>query len=777
MIGKTYSHYHILEELGRGGMGTVYKAEDTKLDRMVALKFLPSHLSQADEEKKRFIHEAKAASALDHPNICTIYEINETDDGQMFIAMACYEGQSLKEKIDRGPIPLDEAVDIAIQIAEGLEKAHKKKIVHRDIKPANILLTEDGTVKIVDFGLAKLADRSLMTKEGTTLGTAAYMSPEQTRGDAVDQRADIWALGVILYEMLTGERPFKGDYEQAVIYSILNEEPESVENMREDLPKGLSNVISNALLKDPNRRYRSMGDFIADLKMVGSKHPQSGFGIGKSFERQFPKPIALGFLALIVTSIIVFLIVRPFRKEPARLTSLIVLPFENLTGNNEFEYFVSGMHASLIGEISKISALRVISKTTSNTYKNADKPISDIATELDIDAAIEASVLSLGDSVLIQVKLIGDFPDEKQLWLQDYVEDKSQILNLYTRVTKEISKEINVVLTPQEEHLLATSRTVNPEAYDAYMKGKYIGEKFGKEDLFKAIDYMHIAIEKDPDWGKPYIGLSNAWGVLMQMAFVQPTIALPKVYEYLNKARELDADDADSYYSRGTMSVWIEWNWEKGERDFLKTLEINPNDAMARIFYSHLLYILNRYEEGRIQADIALKLDPKKPLLLGLVAQTRIYEGDYQAALDLAKRALSIDPDQYIAKQLLQTAYFFMEDMDNWFEGWKQVAWWDEDVLAVIDSIYYSQGYLAATEEIIRVNEKAVEKGHISMWGQANRYCRVKKYDKAMDCLEKAYDIHDPNMPYLPFFGVDFPDLKKNLRFVALMKKMKLPIQ
>ena len=272
MIGKTISHYKILEKIGSGGMGTVYKTKDTKLDRLVALKFLPPHLSQAEDEKKRFIHEAKAASALDHPNICSIYEIDETDDGRMFIAMACYEGESLKDRISRGPLPVEEVLKIADQIARGLEKVHAKKIVHRDIKPANILITEDGVVKIVDFGLAKLAGQTKLTKTGTTVGTVAYMSPEQTRGDDVDHRADIWALGVILYEMLTGQRPFKGDYDQAVMYSILNEAPESPSAIRKGITVPLEKILFKALDKEPDRRYQTMRDFIRDLE---SKTPYS----------------------------------------------------------------------------------------------------------------------------------------------------------------------------------------------------------------------------------------------------------------------------------------------------------------------------------------------------------------------------------------------------------------------------------------------------------------------------------------------------------------------
>ena len=269
LIGKTISHYKILEKLGAGGMGVVYKAQDAKLDRFVALKFLPPHLSQDEENKKRFIHEAKAASALDHPNICTIYEIDQTEGGQMFIAMACYEGESLKEKIDRGPMAIEEAIDVATQISRGLTKAHSKDIVHRDVKPANIMITERGEIKIVDFGLAKLSGRTQLTKEGTTLGTVAYMSPEQTQGATVDNRTDIWSLGVVLHEMLTGQQPFAGDYEQAVMYSIMNEEAEPLTGLRSGVPMELERVVKKTLAKNPDERYQRVDELLVDFKSLG----------------------------------------------------------------------------------------------------------------------------------------------------------------------------------------------------------------------------------------------------------------------------------------------------------------------------------------------------------------------------------------------------------------------------------------------------------------------------------------------------------------------------
>jgi tetratricopeptide (TPR) repeat protein len=347
---------------------------------------------------------------------------------------------------------------------------------------------------------------------------------------------------------------------------------------------------------------------------------------------------------------------------------------------------------------------------------------------------------------------------------------------LYNKVTKQISKEINVILTPQEENLLAESKTVNPEAYDAYMKGQFYLERLGNEDLKKAIEYFQNAIEKAPNWAPPYNGLSSAWGGLMQSSRVEPTVALPKVYEYLNKALELDPNFVDLQRHLATLAVSVEWNWEKGEKAFLKALELNPNDALCRIYYAHFLMIMKRPEEALKQANLALELDPLRPLLLGLYGRMMIWQGDCQSALMSVQKALSIDPENRLAQSALAKAYYCMGDTIKWFESWKRIAWWDDKTLAVIDDIFYKMGFHTAVEKIIEVNVEESQNLFISMQGQAWRYLAVGKYDKAMDCLEREYEIHDPKMPYLGMVSIEFEELKNNTRYIALMKKMKLPI-
>ena len=383
--------YKIIEELGRGGMGIVYKAENTKLQRIVALKFLPPQWTSDPEARERFIHEARAASALDHPNICTIYEIRETEDGRMFIAMGCYEGESLREGLRRGPMKAECALDIAAQVALGMEKAHGKGIIHRDIKPANILLTNDGVAKVVDFGLAKLAGQVKLTREGTTVGTIAYMSPEQAKGEPVDQRTDIWSLGIVLYEMVSGRLPFKGDYEQSLIHSILKTDPEPIGKIRTDLPKGLESIVFKALEKNPNARYQVMGELHEDLKAVaeGLKPPRAKSGLfrGKIFGMR--KTYAYAGLACLA----IFAAVILFLTSTVRITSLAVLPVQNLSGDPSQEFFADGMTDALISDLAQIKAFnKVISRTSVMQYKDTKKSLPQIARELGVDLIVEASV-------------------------------------------------------------------------------------------------------------------------------------------------------------------------------------------------------------------------------------------------------------------------------------------------------------------------------------------------------------------------------------------------
>jgi tetratricopeptide (TPR) repeat protein len=486
--------------------------------------------------------------------------------------------------------------------------------------------------------------------------------------------------------------------------------------------------------------------------------------------------------AVVVVGLVVFDIIGGGKHARASsIESVLILPFGNYTGDKTLEPLLSGMHSSLISEMGRLSGLRVISKTSSDAFKDASMTVHEIASKMNVGAVIEPSVLCWGDTICMGLAMISGDPEEKQLWIGDYKEEKSQILNLYNRITKKIANEVKIKLTPQEEILLTESKIVNTEAYDAYLMGQFYLDQVDQDPLLKAREYFNKAIEIDPDWAPPYAGLAEVGAYQMQMHFVTPSIVIPKIYENLNKALDLDPNSANSHYVKAVIAVWTEWNWEKGEKEFLKALELNPGNALCRIFYAHLLMILRRSDEALYQANLALKLDPLRPFVLGLYAVVMREAGNYHSAIQHAEKALSIDPDHRFAKSHLAGAYSDIGEYKKWFERWKEVAImddWDDEIIASIDTIFQENGYSATIKKLIMINEEAFTKGNnISFIGQGNRYCIVKEYDKAIDYFEKAYEIHDPNMPYLSTRLYYHDQLKDNPRYLALLKKMNLPVE
>ncbi len=482
------------------------------------------------------------------------------------------------------------------------------------------------------------------------------------------------------------------------------------------------------------------------------------------------------YISLVVIVALIIFNVVPFNKHAraGTIKSLVVLPFDNYTGTDEFEYFVSGMHSGLIGDIGKISALRVISKTSSRLFKDVDMSIPEIASELGVDAVIEASVLCIeGDSVCIRIKLVSAFPEEQQLWVQDYRVEKSQILNFYNDVTKTISEEINIFLTPQEENMLAETRTVDPEAYDAYLMGQFYWEKLDPEFMEKALEYFQRAIELEPEWADPYASLATVYGSF----YVLPkSVTLPLKYKYLNRAMELDPNSANVRYVKAGTAVWTEWDWEQGEREFLKSLELNPNNALCRLYYAHLLMILRRSDEAVHQANLGLELDPLKPLVLGLYGVVMRNEGDYLSAVTHFEKALSIDPNFGFASSNLAAAYWDNRD-EKWFNQWKKVVCWDTEVTAIIEKVYYEDGHVAAIEKLLKLNEEyGDEFCKIGEGISVRKYLQVKNYEKAIDNLEKWYESRQMNITYIATNLNQYEQLKDYPRYIELLKKMNLPL-
>jgi serine/threonine protein kinase/cytochrome c-type biogenesis protein CcmH/NrfG len=766
--------YKIIEELGRGGMGIVYKAEDTKLKRRIALKFLPPELTRDPDARERFIQEAQAASALDHPNICTIHEIEDTEAGQMYIAMACYEGESLKEKIARGPLEVEEATDIAIQIAQGLAKAHQKDIVHRDIKPANIMMTDEGVAKILDFGLAKLAGQVRLTRAGTTMGTVAYMSPEQARGDAVDHRTDIWSLGVVLYEMLTGELPFKGEYEQALIHSILNDRPQSVTTVQEDLPPELDRIVGKAMAKDAAERYQYARDLEADLKSLRKRMETERVEKKPTGPLSLKRKLLYAAGGLLVLLAILFLVkITVFKEQQKPIDSIAVLPFQNLSADPEQEYFSDGMTDALIAELSKIKALRVISRTSVMRYKKAEKPLPQIAKELNVTAIIEGSVQRAQDEVRITAQLIRAAP-EKHLWANSFIKDFKNILALQSEVAQAIAKEINITMTAEERQQLAGSRPVDPEAHEAYLKGRFFINKFTEADIRKGIAYFEQAIAKDPSFASAYTGLAEGYDNLYSIGLMPAKEAFSKIKALALKALSIDKSLAEAYVFIGDAEFY-DWKWKPAEENFKRAIELDPNYVTGHFYYAFYFLMMKRYDEALAEVQRALELDPLSTGANYVLISTLWDTQQYDRALAQAKEMLNIDPNPsygyfqlgqcYLAKKMYAEAIAHYR---------KAIELGDLISLAPLATAYVLSGNVMKAREIL--DDPRTKKLPSALL--ATIYASLGEKERGLELLEKAYEEREMALLVINASPKGFLPAQDSLladpRFQALMKKIGL---
>jgi TolB-like protein/tRNA A-37 threonylcarbamoyl transferase component Bud32 len=768
--------YGIIEPIGKGGMGVVYKAEDIRLKRTVALKFLPEDFLDNPEAAERFIREARATAALSHPHICTIHEINE-EEPESFIVMEFIDGQSLKEKIAGKPMDQSQALDMAIQAAEGLNEAHKKKIIHRDIKPANIMVTAAGQVKIMDFGLAKVLGESLLTKEAVTMGTAAYMSPEQVRGEILDHRTDIWSLGVVLYEMLTGELPFKGDYEQSLMYAIVNKDPEPASKIQADIPKALENVIHTALAKNPAERYKSMAEFLDDLKAVaeGFKPLKAKTGLARGKILGLRKIQAVAGLASII-GLVVLAMVFVFPKSGRAYESIAVLPLENLSGDPQQEYFSDGIHEALITDLGEVGGLkRVIARSSVMRFRGTKTPLSKVANELKVDALITGAVLRSGDRVRVTAQLINP-KTEAQLWARSYERDLRDILALQNDIVSAITREVKVRLTPQEETRLASARQVNPEAYDAYLKGQYEWYKLNRQGLDSALKYFELALEKDPEYAPAYAGVSRVWAGFQQQGFMSSAEATPKQKAAALKALELDNTLAEVHFMLAGINIWTDWDWPGGDREFRRAIELNSNYADARIYYSHLLSYMGRPKEAAVEADRGLTLDPLNTLVQDIYAMYLMQARRYDDAVAVLLNILKTSPDDALGLSTLRSAYHMKRMYKEALEIWKAsyAAKGDHEAEEALDRGYAEGGYQRALQRVAETLAERSKTTFVTPWQIATLYTRAGINNEALEWLDKAYQTHDPNMPYISVDPI-FDPLRNEPRFQDLLRQMKLP--
>ena len=740
MVGQTISHYKILEKIGEGGMGVVYKAEDAKLKRIVALKFLPKDLTRDGEAKQRFIQEAQAAAALDHPNICTVYEIDEVKPapaeagkGQTFISMAYIEGQSLNQMLKAGPLEIDEALAVAEQVARGLQKAHQKGIVHRDIKPANIMLTEEDQVKVMDFGLAKLSWGVDLTKTATILGTVAYMSPEQARGEQVDHRTDIWSFGAMLYEMLTGERPFKTTHDQAVLYSILNEDPIPVTKIRKDIPKELERIVQKSLEKDPEKRFADMTALLADLRSVG----------------------------------------RPSISVSTDKPSIAVLPFVNMSTDPENEYFSDGLAEDLISALTKITDLHVVARTSSFAFKGEKVDIREIGQKLNVDNLLEGSVRKVGSRVRITSQLI-KVKDGYHLWSERYDREMEDVFAIQDEITEKILDKLMVALDvrrkPLEEH-----RPLDVEAYNLYLKGRYCLNKF---EMDKALAYFGQAIEKDPDYALAYAAVAEVYTLLSMGFDILPSKeAMPKAREAAQKALELDPHLAEAYVSLGLVALSYDWDRRATKEYFQKALELNPNSASAHQWFEfYWTYLEADLDEATAHLERAQELDPLNFLIKVRLGFMSIFRRDYDDALDQFKVLADLEPNFALLYLSFATAYVFKGMYDEAITYGKKMLESGPPVVAAIGNMgwfYALAGKKDKAKEFLAELEERSKKGYVSSFWTAAIYLSLGELDRSFKWFEKGIEERDGNMLYFTIPPV-FDPIRSDPRYMNLLRKMGL---
>jgi serine/threonine protein kinase/Flp pilus assembly protein TadD len=767
-VGQKLGHYRIVEKIGRGGMGDVYRAHDEHLDREVAIKVLLPEKLASHTSLGRFHHEAIALSRLNHPNICTIYDVDE-HAGRQYIVMELLEGQTLDERIAGRPLRLDELLNLAIQIADALETAHGTGIVHRDIKPSNIFVLNRGRIKILDFGLAKLAmslkgrssavTEEHLTNPGVAIGTTAYLPPEQARGEEVDQRADLFSFGLVLYEMTTGRPAFSGNTSAMIVDAILNREPIPPARLNPGLPVELEQILYKALEKDRELRYQTAADLRADLKRLKRDLELGRLRVGKATRSR-----EVGG--------------REHKAVASHIKAIAVLPLANLSRNPEQDYFVDGMTEALITDLAQIGALRVISRTSAMRYKGSDKPLSEIARELNVDGFVEGSVMRAGDRVRITAQLIHAATDQ-HIWAKSYERDLSDVLSLQSEVARAIAEEVQAKLTPQESARLARARTVNPAAHEAYLKGRYYWARATEEAVRTSLKYFEEAIAKDPRSALAYAGLSDAYNQLCNpiLEIVPQGEIIPRAKAAATKALELDDTLAEAHISLGRIKFYFDWDWAGAEKSFRRAIELNPNYAYAHYVYALLLSALGRHTEAIQESTRALESDPVALLVNGVAGLIYCFARQFGIAEEQLRKTLQLDRNFMFAHWILGGLCLLpMGRYDEAIVELQKAIAMSENVAHPRGLLGYAYAKVGRKDDALRVLaelEELSQRRYVAPVSKAFVYGGLGD-ERVFQELDEAYQQRSSSLVW----GSVFPhwdDLRAQPRFQDLLRRMNFP--
>jgi len=771
------ARYSIERELGRGGMATVYLARDIRHDRAVALKVLQPEVAAAFGPE-RFLREIRLTARLDHPHILALLDSGEAD-GLLYYVMPYVEGESLRDRLNREKqLPLDDALQIGRQVARALDYAHGLGIVHRDIKPENILLV-GGHARVADFGIARaatMAGGESLTQTGVAIGTPTYMSPEQATGaQDVDGRTDVYSLACVVYEMLVGETPYTGPTPQAVLARKLQGSVPSVRLVRAAVPQGVEAAVGKALATAPADRYATARQFAdaLDRGAAASETRTGAHGGGRRLVRAGAAAVVVGLVILAIGFGI-----RQLGARPSRITSLVVLPLDNLTGDSAQAYFVDGMHEALTAELSRISALKVISRTSAMRYRGGTKPAPQIARELGIEGLIEGSVARDGDHVRITVQLI-HAPSDRHLWARQFDRELRGILELHTEVARTIADSIKATVTPQEQIRLAAPSPVNPRAFELFLLGRHQFNQRTLQRVRQSIESFRQALEIDPEYAPAQAATGDAYLWLAEQGGTPQRDGCSLAETAIRRATQLDESSAEAHVS---MAVWLlscAWNWGAAEREFRRALELSPGSAMAHQYYGRALSrVTRRFDEALAELQRARELDPLSPTIRAYVSQNHLFAGQHDLAAGQLLEALEVNPDHALLLHNLGELYLAE---GRWTDA---VAYLERSVLrqgdksshylAMLGSAYSRAGRQVEARKILNELELRSKQDLVSAFDMASLHVALADEEQALNWLERGYaqkDLWLPEMTAWPWFD----SLRSEPRFQDLLERMKLP--